>query len=225
MDEFEATVEKYKSCSDAGRCMRAPAANEWAGITDKDRKAFDPLCNIRDPASRAAHPINCVEWEMADKFCREQNKRLPTEAEWEFAARGPDGRKFPWGDEPPSMGHMNACGKECVAWGKKAGIEEKPMYDDDDGYPATAPVGSFPKGASRYGIQDVVGNVWEWVSDWYAEYGKDEQTDPKGPETGEQRVIRGGAWNASYPAWIRPTFRYHDIPTKRSYGIGFRCAK
>jgi formylglycine-generating enzyme required for sulfatase activity/serine/threonine protein kinase len=225
MDEFEATVDDYKACSDSGHCKRAGTTNEWEGISDKERKAFDPLCNIRDPEGHGKHPINCVDFDMADKFCREEAKRLPTEAEWEFAARGPDGRKFPWGDEPPSMGHMNACGKECVAWGKKAGIEEKPMYDDDDGYPATAPVGSFPKGASRYGIQDVVGNVWEWVSDWYAEYGKDEQTDPKGPETGEQRVIRGGAWNASYPAWIRPTFRYHDIPTKRSYGIGFRCAK
>lgn len=225
MDEFEATVEDYKACSDAGRCKRAGTTNDWASISDKERKAFDPLCNIRDPEARAKHPINCVDWEMADKFCHEQGKRLPTEAEWEFSARGPDGRKYPWGDEDPALGHMNACGKECVAWGKKNGIDVKPMYDADDGFAATAPVGSFPKGASRYGVQDVVGNVWEWVADWYAEYGKDEAKDPKGPEAGEERVIRGGAWNASYPSWVRPTFRYKDTPSKRSYGIGFRCAK
>ncbi len=225
MDEFEATVGEYKACSDSGRCKRAGSTNEWEGISEKDRKAFDPLCNIRDPEGHGRHPINCVDFDMSEKFCKEQGKRLPTEAEWEFAARGPDGRKYPWGDEPPSNGTLNACGKECVAWGKKAGVDEKPMYDEDDGYPATAPVGSFPKGASRYGVQDVVGNVWEWVSDFYAEYTKDEQTDPKGPETGDQKVIRGGAWNASYPSWVRPTFRYHDMPSKRSYGIGFRCAK
>ncbi len=225
IDEFEVTVDRYRACSDGGRCKRAGTTNDWATITDKERKSFDPLCNIRDPQGRSNHPVNCVDWEMAEKFCREQGGRLPTEAEWEFAARGPDGRKYPWGDDDPAAGHLNACGKECVAWGQKNGIEEKGMYEADDGFPNTAPVGSFPKGASRYGVQDVVGNVWEWVADWYGDYGKDEQKDPKGPATGDERVIRGGSWNASYPSWVRPTFRYKDAPTKRSYGIGFRCAK
>ena len=226
MDEFEVTVDRYRACSDAGRCKRAGTTNTWDGITGKDSKAFDPLCNIRDPAARGRHPVNCVDWEMADKFCAEQGERLPTEAEWEFAARGPDGRKYPWGDDDPAgRGLINACGKECVLWGQKSGVEEKAMYDVDDGFANTAPVGSFPKGASRYGIKDVVGNVWEWVADYYAPYEKDEVTAPKGPATGEERVIRGGAWNASYPSWVRPTFRYKDAPTKRSYGIGFRCAR
>jgi formylglycine-generating enzyme required for sulfatase activity/serine/threonine protein kinase len=225
MDEFEVTVADYKACSDSGRCKRAGTSNVWDGIKPEETRAFDPLCNIRDPDGKARHPINCVDWDQADKFCHEQGKRLPTEAEWEFAARGPDGRKYPWGDEDPASAHLNACGKECMAWGQKNGIDEKPMYDVDDGFANTAPVGSFPKGASRYGIQDVVGNVWEWVADWYAPYTKDESKDPKGPESGEARVIRGGAWNASVPAWVRPTFRYRDAPTKRSYGIGFRCAK
>jgi eukaryotic-like serine/threonine-protein kinase len=225
IDEFEVTVDKYRACSDGGRCKRAGTTNDWATITEKERKSFDPLCNIRDPQGRSNHPVNCVDWEMAEKFCREQGGRLPTEAEWEFAARGPDGRKYPWGDDDPAAGHLNACGKECVAWGQKNGIEEKAMYEADDGFPNTAPVGSFPKGASRYGVQDVVGNVWEWVADWYGDYGKDEQKGPKGPAAGDEKVIRGGAWNASYPSWVRPTFRYKDAPTKRSYGIGFRCAK
>ncbi len=225
MDQFEVTVDAYKNCSDSGRCKRAGTTNEWDGIADKERKAFDPLCNVRDPSGKARHPINCVDWDMADKFCREDGKRLPTEAEWEFSARGPDGRKYPWGDDDPASAHMNACGKECVAWGVKNGIEEKAMYDADDGFANTAPVGSFPKGASRYGIQDVVGNVWEWVADYYGPYAPGEQKDPKGPAEGTERVIRGGAWNGSYPSWVRPTFRYKDSPTKRSYGIGFRCAK
>ena len=143
------------TCSDGGLCKRAGTSNEWDGIADKERKAFDPLCNMRDPEGKAKHPINCVDWEMADKFCREAGKRLPTEAEWESAARGPDGRKYPWGDDDPAAGYLNACGKECVAWGIKNGIEEKAMYQVDDGFANTAPVGSFPKGASRYGVKDV----------------------------------------------------------------------
>jgi eukaryotic-like serine/threonine-protein kinase len=225
IDEYEVTVAAYKACSDTGRCKRAGTTNEWDGIADKERKAFDPLCNIRDPDGHARHPINCVDWEMSDKFCHEQGGRLPTEAEWEFAARGPDGRKYPWGDDDPGANHLNACGKECVAWGVKNGIELQAMYDVDDGFANTAPVGSFPKGASRYGVKDVVGNVWEWTADWYGDYAKDEAKDPKGPAEGTKRVIRGGAWNGGFASWVRPTFRYKDAPAKRSYGIGFRCAK
>jgi formylglycine-generating enzyme required for sulfatase activity len=102
------------------------------------------------------------------------------------------------------------------------------MYDQDDGFP-TAPVGGFPKGKSRYGIHDVVGNVWEWVADFYADYDKAASTsivtDPKGPAAGTDRVIRGGAWNGSQPSWVRPSFRFHVAASARSYGFGFRCAK
>ncbi len=229
VDKFEVTVERYKACSDKGECKRAPISNEWEGISEADKKSFDPLCNNRDAADKAKHPINCVDWDMADAFCKAAapHGRLPTEAEWEFAARGPDGRKFPWGDEWPDAKYLNACDKECLAWGKKNRVDETAMYKDDDGYANTAPVGSFPLGASRYGVQDVVGNVWEWTADWYAPYTPTAAVDPKGPEhevSGDGRVIRGGAWNGAYPAWVRPTFRYHDAPTKKSYGIGFRCA-
>ncbi len=225
MDRLEVTTEDFKACSDRGACKRAGTTNDWEGLDDAGRHAFDPLCNVREPMGRGKHPINCVDWEMAALYCKATNKRLPTEAEWEFAARGPDGRKYPWGDEDPGPTLLNACGKECLAWGKKNGIEQKAMFSADDGWATTAPVGSFPNGASRYGVQDVVGNVWEWVSDHFAEYPKEDQVDPKGPPTGDEHVIRGGAWNGGYPSWVRPTFRYKDVGKKRSYGIGFRCAQ
>lgn len=103
------------------------------------------------------------------------------------------------------------------------------MYAQDDGFPNTAPVGSFPAGQSRYGVYDVVGTVWEWVADFHAEYDKAAAsttlTGPKGPPVGADRVIRGGAWNGSKPSWVRPSFRFHVAPTARSYGFGFRCAR
>jgi formylglycine-generating enzyme required for sulfatase activity len=223
---YEVTTEDYKACVDRGDCKRAGMTNEWDKITDHERKALDPVCNGHDPEDRAKHPINCVDWQMATDYCKAGEERLPTEAEWEFAARGPDGRKYPWGDDPPSAGLLNACGKECVAWASKNRVpQEAAMYPEDDGWPTTAPVGSFPKGASRYGLLDVVGNVWEWVSDWYGPYTNEEGHDPRGPESGESKVIRGGGWNGAYPAWVRPSFHYHANAKNRSHGVGFRCAK
>ena len=229
MDTTEVTVAQYKACSDRGECKRAPKENEWEGIDKAAHALYDPLCNIREPEEKASHPINCIDWELANAFCKAVGKRLPTEAEWEFATRGSDGRKYPWGDDPPNNGgFLNACGKECVAWGKKHPDPDNPlsaMYAVDDGFATTAPAGSFPKGASPWGLQDVVGNVWEWVGDWYAPYTADAVTDPKGPDTGTERVLRGGAWNGSDPAWVRPTYRFKSDPKLRSHGIGVRCAK
>jgi serine/threonine-protein kinase len=224
MDRWEVTTDAYKSCSDRGDCKRAATSNKWDGITSSDSRAYDPLCNASD-ASKGKHPINCVDWMMADRFCKADGKRLPTEAEWEFAARGSDGRKYPWGDQPPSAKLLNACGKECVGWGRKHAQPLESMYGDDDGFATTAPVGSFPLGASRWGVEDVVGNVWEWTSDWYGPYGDADVTDPSGPPTGTARVIRGGAWNGAQPDWVRPSFRFRNGPDTRSHGIGFRCAK
>ncbi len=229
IDTTEVTVAQYKACSDRGECRRAPKENEWEGIDAPSHKLYDPLCNIRDPDANAKLPINCLDWDLADSFCKAVGKRLPTEAEWEYATRGSDGRKYPWGDDPPTNGQfLNACGKECVAWGKKHPDPDNPltaMYNVDDGFATTAPVGSFPKGASPFGLQDVVGNVWEWVSDWYAPYGPESMNDPKGPGEGTERVLRGGAWNGSDPAWVRPTYRFKSNPKLRSHGIGMRCAK
>jgi formylglycine-generating enzyme required for sulfatase activity len=161
---------------------------------------------------------------MANTYCLANGKRLPTEAEWEYATRGPDGRVYPWGDEPPSARHLNACDKSCMAWAKTNGVTVFALYEEEDGFPTTAPVGSFPAGSSRFGPNDVVGNVFEWVGDWDAAYSPEDVTNPAGPATGEKKVIRGGAWNGGDASWLRPSFRYAQDPKAQSHGIGFRCA-
>jgi formylglycine-generating enzyme required for sulfatase activity len=161
---------------------------------------------------------------MAQTYCAARGARLPTEAEWELAARGNEGRRYPWGDAAPSSRLLNACGKECVEWGRRNHTEESALFTDADGWATTAPVGSFPDGQSRYGVQDLVGNVWEWVADNWGPYSPEVVDDPRGAPSGRERVIRGGGWNGAYAGWMRATFRYHDPPDTKSYGIGFRCA-
>jgi formylglycine-generating enzyme required for sulfatase activity len=226
IDKQEVSLKKFMQCAESKRCKPPGTENVWEGITGKEKRAFDQLCNASDAAARGKHPANCVDWAQARDYCVAQGKRLPTEAEWEFAARGSDGRTYPWGEDAPSALRLNACGKECVAFLRPLGfLEQKSMYAEDDGWPGTAPVGSFPKGASPFGVEDMVGNVWEWVSDLYAPYSSAAQVDPQGDASGTDRVIRGGGWNGEVASWVRPTFRYHDTPSKRSHGIGFRCAK
>ena len=224
MDLYEVSAKKYKACSDIGKCKRAPTEVEWPKITDTERKTYSPLCTAGD-AEKTDHPINCVTWDMADAYCKAYDKRLPTEAEWEFATRGPDGRVYPWGDEPPTAQHLNACDESCVAWGKAHHVELTALDKGNDGYATTAPVGKFPAGRSRFGPYDVVGNVWEWVADWYGDYHADAEKNPTGPAAGERKVIRGGAFNGGFETWLHPSFRYAQVPGARSYGIGFRCVK
>ena len=232
LDEREVTVAKYKACSDRGACLRAGRENVWPGITRQQKKTYDPLCNANETEDRLEHPVNCVDWDQARLYCEAQAGRLPTEAEWEFAARGSDGRIYPWGDKAPDATLLNACGSECVAWMKAhpdPDATPAAMYDQNDGFVSTAPVGSFPKGASQYGILDIAGNVWEWVGDWFAAYDPASASTmtmaPRGPATGDMRVIRGGAWNGAMPAWVRPSWRYSAPPGYRTHGIGFRCAR
>jgi formylglycine-generating enzyme required for sulfatase activity len=225
IDIYEVTTARYVACSDTGKCKRGWKTNDWPGITDKEHDVFDPMCSMRDAASQAEHPMSCVDWDMASTYCKSLPRgRLPTEAEWEFAARGPDGRKYPWGDEPPSAATLNACGSECVLWAKKQKVPMTAMYTCDDGWPNSAEVGSFPRGKSRFGLFDVAGNVAEWVADWQGPYGKQAQKDPEGPSSGKLKVVRGGAWNGGAEAWVRPAYRFFNAPEGRSYGVGLRCA-
>jgi len=231
LDKYEVTTGAYDTCVAAGNCLKAPEDVKFPGMTPKQRAKFKELCNARRPG-KERHPINCVDWEMADSFCRlsgarlpEGGARLPTEAEWEFAARGSSQRTYPWGDQPPDATRLNACGRECEKW-MAAHLETiGTMYDADDGFPGTAPVGSFPAGASADGILDLAGNVWEWTADFYGPYRADVVVDPRGPATGSERVVRGGSYNGTMADWAKPSYRWKTTPDTFNHSIGFRCAK
>jgi formylglycine-generating enzyme required for sulfatase activity/tRNA A-37 threonylcarbamoyl transferase component Bud32 len=231
LDEREVTAGAYQACIDSGNCLRTQTTIEFAGMSPEELTAYGELCNAGKP-DRANHPANCVDWTMADTYCKidggrlpQGGARLPTEAEWEYAARGSGQRTYPWGDEAPGPDRLNACGSECTSW-----IEERKlrssgrMYDGDDGFAGTAPVGSFKRGAASSGVLDLAGNVWEWTADWYGPYGSENQEDPKGPASGEARVVRGGGFNGMVSAWAKPAYRWKTNPAFRSHGIGFRCA-
>ena len=159
-------------------------------------------------------PVERVTWFEAAEYCEKVGKRLPTEAEWEWAARGGNTSVFSWGDEAES-GKANFCDRQCNKRWKENQF--------DDGHRHTAPVGGFQ--ANGYGVFDMAGNVYEWVADWYAEdyYKKSPRDDPQGPEKGNRKVIRGGSW-INYSAGVRPSDRTETKPKGRLNFVGFRCA-
>lgn len=217
LDATEVTVADYSRCRS---CQRAASTVELEGLTPNGRAFWSEFCN-RDTSSD--HPINCVDWAQADAFCRDAGKRLPSEAEWEFAARGSDGRAYPWGNAPPSAETTNACGAECsralTARLEKAGKGAWPrLYEDDDQAVSTSPVGQRRAGASALGVLDLAGNVWEWTSSHYCPYDRAGCGDSR-------RVLRGGGWDTVESQYVRAAHRRPSAPTARGWSIGFRCAK
>lgn len=193
IDRTEVSVARWARCVAAGACAALPWDAGAARFSAPDR------------------PVTLVTWFDAVAFCTWAGGRLPTEAEWERAARGLRGRRHPWGEvyNPMSLNHGR------FAWDP---------HDERDGFRELAPVASYPAGRTPDGIDDLAGNVEEWVSDWYApEYPEAAMADPKGPDTGETRVVRGGSYVSGRP-WVRAAARDHDRPTVRRSFRGFRCA-
>ncbi|TAJ28041.1 MAG: formylglycine-generating enzyme family protein [Nitrospirae bacterium] len=164
------------------------------------------------------HPVVSVSWSDADAYCRWAGKRLPTEAEWEYAARAGTQTRFWWGNGIPASRRLGNFADESAKH-LVGGI----VSGYDDGYIRTAPVGSYERNA--WGLYDVIGNVGEWTADWYGgNYIRTPEQNPKGPSSGQFRVIRGGSW-ANGRLRIRSANRDWDTPTYRYDSIGFRCAR
>jgi len=162
-------------------------------------------------SGRMDHPVVQVTWNEARTYCQWAGGRLPTEAEWEYAVRGPEGHIYPWGDTFDCE-LANYCDANCPLDWKDANY--------DDGYEWTAPVGNYAAGASWVGVLDMAGNVWEWVNDWYDGYpGTTYQTDRFGTT---DKVARGGSWDNSGDG-VRAANRTHGPPGVRYDLLGFRC--
>jgi formylglycine-generating enzyme required for sulfatase activity len=188
--KYEVTNQQYAQCVTSGLCR---PTLDYEG----------PPYRYTDP-QYAQHPVVYVTWYDAVSFCAWSGGRLPTEAEWEKAARGTDRRTYPWGLQLPRAKLAN--------------------YDNivDD----TTEVGSYPGGASPYGALDMAGNVWEWVADWYSQnyYGRSPSQNPAGPRTGSWKVARGGSFN-SWSRAIQTTYRGAGEPGFAGGGVGIRCAR
>lgn len=190
MDQIEVTNGLYKACVDAKVCQRV-------------KKSSATRSSYYDDPHFVRFPVLFVNWNMAQTYCEWRGARLPTEVEWEKAARGGSNFIYPWGDDPDcNLANYGNC------LGDTSGAL---IYD---------------LGQSRFGIYNMAGNVWEWVSDWYSDnyYRSSPQDNPQGPDTGTKKVLRGGSWKDNY-AEIRSVNREAQNPYYSSNAVGFRCAK
>jgi formylglycine-generating enzyme required for sulfatase activity len=191
IDMNEVTNARYKLCVDAGACLAPSTTTEYADAT------------------KAQFPVAYVTWQKAATYCAWAGKRLPTEAEWERAARGTDERTYPWGATTPNCTLTN---------GSVGGAGSDICVD------ALTAVGTHPTGMSAAGLHDMAGNAREWVSDWYAAYPAGNATDPQGPGSGTDKIARGGSFvsiASELTTYVRPI----RAPSSADSFIGFRCAK
>jgi formylglycine-generating enzyme len=189
-------------------------------ITNAQFEQFDPRHKQKRMESAAGdHPVVYVTSFEAVKFCEwlghqdGRKYRLPTEAEWEYAARGTDGRKYPWGNKIGRIDLANfADASTSFPW-------RDPQIND--GYAETSPVGAFPEGASFFGVEDMAGNVWEWCLDFFTPFAGSPKQNPRGPASGGKRVYRGGSWKSRFTN-LRATARASNAPNYSCNDLGFR---
>jgi serine/threonine protein kinase/formylglycine-generating enzyme required for sulfatase activity len=195
IDHTEVTNQQYERCVLDGACEKSRCAND-------------------ERFNGSQQPVICVDWQDAYSYCEWANARLPTEAEWEYAACGPQEALYPWGDVYDST-RVNHCDINCTL----------PSRDEvNDGFAYTAPVGSFPQGQSWCLVQDLSGNVWEWVYDWYGPYPPGRQENPTGVSSGNERGVRGGSWRNSDAVLLSCVNRGKNVITLVQDNVGFRCA-
>jgi formylglycine-generating enzyme required for sulfatase activity len=192
IDKFEVTNKLYKVCVDAGACEQP---RELYFFPESPNKLYFGNAQYEN------YPVIYVDWNMAKNYCEWRGARLPTEAEWEKAARGTTGTIYAWGHD---LDCQKANYQRCVN--------------------RTSEIGSYSDGVSPYGVYDMTGNVWEWVADWYAAnyYWTSSPHNPQGPITGQSRVLRGGAWTRFD---VTTYHRLNFAPTYYTFDIGFRCAR
>ena len=192
IDETEVTNFQYKLCVDTGSCLPPEKSSSATRVNYYGNPDFD------------AFPVVFINWDQADIYCKWAEERLPTEAEWEKAARGTNLTRFwPWGNIPPDQERIN--------FNRNIGD--------------TVAAGSYPSNVSPYGILDMAGNVQEWVFDWYNEtyYENSPTSNPSGPMSGEQKITRGGSWS-NFDIHNRVSSRSPVLKNKETDSIGFRCA-
>jgi formylglycine-generating enzyme required for sulfatase activity len=223
LDRFEVTNAAFSEFVAATNHVTGPERDgvgwHWTGEWKQVKGAN--WRHPHGPKSRldglGQHPVVQVSWRDAAVYCQWRRKRLPSEAEWERAARNTGGVLYAWGNAPP---HENALYRASY------GSDQCCSADDGDGFLYTAPVGSFPSGRSPFGVDDMTGNVWEWVSDTYDEsfYGRSPAADPISTAPEKRKVIRGGGWGNN-PWGLRTTLRHANTPESGLSMVGFRCAK
>jgi formylglycine-generating enzyme required for sulfatase activity len=206
MDKYEVSNAAYRECVNRGLCQPPTKVSSSTRSSYYSDSQFDD------------YPVIYVDWNMAKNYCEWRGARLPTEAEWEKAARGTDGRMYPWGNVFDGS-KTNFCDENCsIDWANK---------NYNDGYADTAPVNAYPDGMSVYGIFNLAGNVWEWVADWYdaTYYARSPSSNPQGPFSGDGRALRGGSWYVTGDSVRASNRRGNDVPSTSVDFFGFRCAR